>query len=154
MPPRAERSVRVLGVERTIVRRLDTTAMLVGPAGPAADAITAAFERVFVTVVRAAHTAAACERLAVAMPQVVVVLGALHPEEHDALADRATAVGALVIHVDPSLDGEALEDLVGRAAQAAVERKLRRDESGPAGTFDTNPPPSAEEIDAGWGDSN
>jgi hypothetical protein len=125
------------------------TAMLVGPNGDVADKVTRGFEYARVRVVRVGHAAAACERLAVAMPQVVVVLGTLRADERDALTDRATAVGALVMYVDPELDDETLDELVARAAQAAIERKLVRDESGPAGTV-AEPPPTDEDVDSQW----
>ena len=114
-------------MESTIIRQVNMVAMLVGPNGRVAEDVTMYFAQARVTVVRAIHAAAACERMAVSMPQVVLVLGTLGADEHDALADRATAVGALLMYVDPGLDAETLEELVGRAAMAAVERKMRRD---------------------------
>lgn len=134
-------------MERTVIRTVSMTAMLVGPNSPVADKVTGGFERARVRVVRVGHAAAACERLAVAMPQVVVVLGALHTAERDALSDRATAVGALLMYVDPELDHETLDELVERAAQAAFERKLLRDESGPAGAFSETP---GDDVDSDW----
>jgi hypothetical protein len=136
-------------VESTIIRTVTMTAMLVGPNGAVADKVTGGFESARVRVVRVGHAAAACERLAVAMPQVVVVLGTLRADERDALADRATAVGALLMYVDPELDQETLDELVARAAQAAFERKLQRDESGPAGSL-SDPPPSDDDVDSQW----
>lgn len=136
-------------MERTKIRTVSMTAMLVGPNGPVADKVTAGFEQARVRVVRVGHAAAACERLAVAMPQVVVVLGTLHADERDALSDRATAVGALLMHIDPELDQETLDDLVARAAIVAFERKLIRDESGPAGAV-SEPPGADEDIDSKW----
>ena len=125
------------------------SAMLVSPNGEVADRVASRFEEAHVKVVRVGHAAAACERLAVAMPQVVVVLGTLRADERDALADRATAVGALLMYVDPELDAETLEELVARAAQAAIERKILRDESGPAGAFSEAPNADDEaEVDS------
>jgi hypothetical protein len=100
-----------------------------------------------VRVVRVDHATAAYESLAVAMPQVVIVLGSLRADERNELADRATAVGALLMHVDPDLDPDALDDLVDRAAQAALERKLARDDD----EKEPGPPSSAEDdIDSHW----
>jgi len=113
------------------------TAMVIGPEGRMADHVEARFEAAYVSVVRIYNAVSACEALAIAMPQVVLVLGSLRPDERDALADRATAVGALVMYVDPQLDLETVEELVSRAAQAAVERKILRDESGPAGSLES-----------------
>jgi hypothetical protein len=136
-------------VESTIIRQVNMTAMLVGPSGKVADDVSLYFAQARVNVVRAVHAAAACERLAVAMPQVVVVLGTLRADEREALADRATAVGALLMYFDPELDAETLQDLVGRAAQAAIERKLLRDESGPAGAV-SEPPGADDDVDSKW----
>jgi hypothetical protein len=136
-------------VESTIIRQVSMTAMLVGPNGRVADEVAEYFALARLRVVRVVHAAAACERLAVSMPQVVIVLGTLRPDERDALADRVTAVGALLMYFDPELDAETLKDLVARAAQAAVERKLVRDESGPAGAV-SEPPGADEDVDTKW----
>jgi len=136
-------------VESTIIRQVSMTAMLVGPNGRAAEDVAEYFALARVRVVRVVHAAAACERLAVSMPQVVVVLGTLRADERDALVDRVTAVGALLMYFDPELDAETLQDLVARAAQAAVERKLVRDESGPAGAV-SEPPGADDDVDANW----
>ena len=140
-------------MEATVIRHVSMSAMLVGPNSEVADKITGRFEESNVKVLRAGHAAAACERLAVAMPQVVIVLGTLHSDERDALADRATAVGALLMYMDPELDDETLDDLVARAAQAAIERKIPRDESGPAGGITLPPdalPDDEDDVDSRW----
>jgi hypothetical protein len=138
-------------VESTIVRTLDTTAMLVGPNGDAADKVAAGFALLRIRVIRVGHAAAACERLAVAMPQVVIVLGDLRADERDALLDRTAAVGALVLHVDPELDSETLDELIERAATAAVQRKFSRDEAARGGTAASAPPAGKDDdVDSGW----
>ncbi|CAN5917979.1 hypothetical protein BH11MYX4_BH11MYX4_26110 [soil metagenome] len=137
-------------MDSTIIRHVSMSAMLVGPHGGVADRVASRFEEAHVKVVRVGHAAAACERLAVAMPQVVVVLGTLRADERDALADRATAVGALLMYVDPELDAETLEELVARAAQAAIERKILRDESGPAGGYAESADADDDEVDSKW----
>ena len=135
----------------TLIRNVSMSAMLVSPNGAVADRVASRFEEAHVKVVRVAHAAAACERLAVAMPQVVVVLGTLRSDERDALSDRATAVGALLMYVDPELDAETLEELVARAAQAAIERKIQRDDSGPAGALAEAPNDEDDtEVDSKW----
>lgn len=136
-------------MESTIIRQVNMTAMLVGPTGRGADVVAELFGQARVTVVRVVHAAAACERMAVSMPQVVVVLGTLRPDERDALADRATAVGALLMYFDPELDEDTLRELVARAAQAAIDRKLLRDESGPAGAL-SEPPGIDDDVDSKW----
>src|SRR5262245_32564525 len=122
------------------------TAMVVGAAGRMADRATSAFEAMRIIVIRVADANGACEQLAVDMPQVVLVLHALRPEERDALADRAAAVGALVLHVDPELDDETFGELVERTVREAIERKLRRDAAEARGQG-LSEPPNAEDVD-------
>jgi hypothetical protein len=52
-------------------------------------------------VYRVAHAHAACERMAVLLPRLVIVPAAMRPIELDMVEDRAAAVGALVLHLDP-----------------------------------------------------
>jgi hypothetical protein len=120
-------------VEPTLIRQVDMSAMLVGPDGDATERVEHGFREARVKVIRMNNAGAACEALPVAMPQVVVILGSLLADERAALADRATAVGALVLDVDPELDDETLDELIGSATTAAITRKLMRDDSGPAG---------------------
>ena len=148
-------------MESTVIRQVSMLVMLVAPKGPFTDDVALRFERARVLLTRVASAAAACERMAVAMPQVVVVLGDVTAEERDALNDRATAVGALVMYVDPALDEAALQSLVERAARVAIERSLAREQSSaPAEAEATTEPPSAgvdidvtvedDEVDSKW----
>lgn len=50
---------------------------------------------------RAGHAHAACERIAVLLPQLVVVPATMKSSELDLVEDRAIAVGAIVLHLDP-----------------------------------------------------
>lgn len=50
---------------------------------------------------RVAHAHAACERIAVLLPQLVVVLATMKSRDLDLVEDRAIAVGAIVLHLDP-----------------------------------------------------
>ena len=134
----------------TVIRKVHITAMLVGPSTDVADTVAAGFNKARIHLVRVNHAAAACERLAVAMPQVVVVLGSLRPEERDAIADRATAVGAIVMYIDPELDTESLDDLVSRAARAALEQKMRRDAASPAVNAAAPAASDNEDVDSKW----
>lgn len=54
------------------------------------------------TVHRVAHVPAACERIAVLLPRLVVVPAAMRSADLDMIEDRAAAVGAVVLHLDPS----------------------------------------------------
>jgi hypothetical protein len=122
------------------------TVMLVAPRGPISDDVALRFERARVLLTRVASAAAACERMAVTMPQVVVLLGSVTLEERDALNDRATAVGALVMYVDPELDDASMQELVERAARTAIERSLQREQSSKAYEATTDPPDEATTV--------
>ncbi|MDB5212836.1 MAG: hypothetical protein JWO86_763 [Myxococcaceae bacterium] len=52
-------------------------------------------------VKRVAHAHAACERIAVLLPRLVVVPAAMRSADLDMIEDRAAAVGAVVLHLDP-----------------------------------------------------
>lgn len=137
-------------VDSTVVRNLSTTAVLIGPEASVAR-VAAIFEASYVRVVSATNTRAAGEQLADVMPQVVVVLERLEPDERAALADRATAVGALVMYVDPELDEETLDELVNRAVRTALERRLKSQEAeASAHAKSPSEAPSSEEVDEGW----
>lgn len=145
----------------TLIRRVDTTAMLVrggGASDASMDTVAEAFEALGLVAFRSGHVREACDTLALVMPRVVVVLGALGAGEREALGDRATAVGALVVAMDPELDRETLTDFVGRAATVARERALGVDggrgagDADDAGTKTTTPPAPDDDIDSGWGD--
>jgi hypothetical protein len=53
------------------------------------------------TIYRVAHVHAACERIAVLLPRLVVVPAAMRSADLDMIEDRAAAVGAIVLHLDP-----------------------------------------------------
>ncbi|MDB4937603.1 MAG: hypothetical protein JWP87_4575 [Labilithrix sp.] len=61
------------------------------------------------TVYRVAHVHAACERIAVLLPRLVVVPAAMRSADLDMIEDRAAAVGATVLHLDPTHGYELLE---------------------------------------------
>jgi len=56
------------------------------------------------TVYRVAHAHAACERIGVLLPRLVVVPAAMHSADLDMIEDRAAAVGAVVLHLDRDHD--------------------------------------------------
>jgi hypothetical protein len=114
--------------ESTVYRHLDTCVLFVGGTEEVATRSAEVFEAVQIRVVRVGHLAAALERVPVLMPQMILVLEPLHGTERDDLNDRAKAVGALVLDVDPGLDAETRGEILERAAQAAFERGLVRDE--------------------------
>lgn len=114
--------------DSTVYRHLDTCVLFVGGEGELAASSAAVFEQVQIRVVRVGHPAAAFERIPVVMPQMILVLEPLHGSERDELNERAKAVGALLVNVDPGLDAETRAELLERAAKAAFERGLVRDE--------------------------
>ena len=76
-------------------------------------------------VLRVGHVAAACERIPVIMPQVVVVLAGIGRAEAELLADGCVAVGAEVLTVAPADDVAALAERLKDAANVALIRTLR-----------------------------
>lgn len=130
--------------------------MVVGPSGTNADRVTAALEQARVKVVRVGSAPVACEKLAGVMPQVVILVApTLAPLEAE-LADRAAAVGAIVMNVDETLEGEAYEDVVNEIITTAITRKMARDDVEPSNMAvgATEPPGKLEDegVDDGWDD--
>lgn len=115
-------------MESTVYRHLDTAALIIGAESDLAQRCKAHLEQVQIRVVRVLDIGEAFQHIASVMPQLVVVLGSLKDDEKGPLSDRTTAVGAITVQIDPDIDGETLETLLDRAAQAAVDRGLTRDE--------------------------
>jgi hypothetical protein len=114
--------------------------------------VVTAFEQKRIATLREDTLAAACERIAVDMPHVVLALVPPRDEtERDALADRAAAVGALVVHLDPAMDAASFNEILENTVRAAIERKLLREEAESKSIQGGSEPPS-EEIDDGWGE--
>jgi hypothetical protein len=112
----------------TVYRHLDVSALLVGPDGPVAARCAEVFGKLGVRIVRVSTVQVACTTLPGMMPQMVVALLVLTPADRAKLADPTAAVGSLLLELDPMMDGEALEVLLERAAEATIERNLTRDE--------------------------
>lgn len=115
-------------MESTVYRHLDTAALIIGPESELARRCKAHLETVQIRVVRVLDASEALSQVAQVMPQLVVVLGELADEDRAPLSDRTLAVGAITVQIDPDIDVETLETLLDRAAQAAVDRSLTRDE--------------------------
>lgn len=115
-------------VKRDTIQRVATpTAILVGVVEPLAAVCNDALAAGGLRVLRVGHVAAACERIPVVMPQVVVVSTTLNAADLEMLTDRCVAVGAEVIKVAPesAADG-AVRTLLKDAANMALIRSLRR----------------------------
>jgi hypothetical protein len=115
-------------VKRETIQRVATpTAILVGVAEPLATVCADVLAAGGLKVLRVGHVAAACERIPVVMPQIVVVSTTMRPDDTEMLADRCVAVGAEVIKLAPesAADG-AVRTLLKDAANMALIRSLRR----------------------------
>ena len=114
----------------TIQRVASPTAILVGVPEPLATACSDSLAEGGLRVLRVGHAAAACERIPVVMPQLVVVSSALEAEDREMLADRCVAVGAEVFSVAPDFDadgdGGKLRQRLNDAASMALIRSLRQ----------------------------
>lgn len=129
--------------------------MVVGPSGKNADRVTTAFEIARVRVVRVGSAPVACEKLGSAMPQVVLLVSPPAPDQRDDLIDRAAAVGAVVVDVDESLEGEAYDEAINEIITTAITRKMMRDaaQAKDLAVGATAPPPFDDEaVDDGWDD--
>ena len=114
-------------VRRETIQRVATpTAILVGVAEPLATACSDALADGGLRVLRVGHVAAACERIPVVMPQLVVVSSALRPEDTEMLADRCVAVGAEMVKIPPDAASNAsVVKALKDAATTALIRSLR-----------------------------
>jgi len=115
-------------VKRDTIQRVATpTAIIVGVVEPLATVCNDALSAGGLRVLRVGHVAAACERIPVVMPQLVIVSTTLRPEDTDMLTDRCVAVGADIIKVAPdsAADG-AVRATLKEAANMALIRSLRR----------------------------
>jgi hypothetical protein len=114
-------------VKRETIQRVATpTAFLVALPEPIATTTNDLLTDSGLRVMRVGHVAAACERLPVVMPQLVVALSTLGAEDAETLADRCVAVGAELLKLAPETDAAALRTLVKEAGQMALVRALKR----------------------------
>jgi hypothetical protein len=114
-------------VKRDTIQRVATpTAILVGVVEPLATVCNDTLAAGGLRVLRVGHVAAACERIPVVMPQLVIISTTLGPEDTDMLTDRCVAVGAEILKVAPesAVDG-AIRATLKDAANMALIRSLR-----------------------------
>lgn len=110
----------------TIQRIATPTAILVGLPEDLAAECTETLSDGGLKVLRVGHVPAACERIPVVMPQLVVTTAALSPHDADTLNDRCVAVGAEIVRIAADQDRRALVVLLKDAANMALIRALRR----------------------------
>lgn len=111
---------------QTIQRVASPTAILVGLPEDLAAVCAESLADGGLKVLKVGHVAAACERIPVVMPQIVVTRDSLRPEEAEPLNDRCVAVGAEVIRLAHDQDPRALAVQLRDAANMALIRALRR----------------------------
>jgi hypothetical protein len=98
------------------------TAMLVALSDTLAETCTEALGEGSMRVLRVAHVAAACERIPVVMPQLVVVSTTMAQSDIDQLDDRCVAVGAELTRLSPDVPhGILAKDLKSAANRALVK---------------------------------
>lgn len=113
--------------EPTRQRITTPTAILVAIEDPLAAAVLGGLTEVGLKVLRVGHVAAACERIPVTMPQLVIVTRELSDEDRALLQDRSVAVGAELLTLAPAAAGTSLLDVVRDAAKTARARAFRND---------------------------
>jgi len=100
------------------------TAILVGLPDDLAEMCVQTLSDAGIKVLRAAHVAAAAERIPVTMPQLIVVSALMAPHDFDTLNDRSVAVGAEVLKIDPDTSERTTAALVRTAARNALMKAL------------------------------
>jgi hypothetical protein len=109
----------------TIQRKTTPTAMMVGLPDALAAACAAPLIEGGLRVLRVGHAAAACERIPVIMPQLVVIPAGIGKVDAEVLTDGCVAVGAEVCTVAPGDDLAELVERLKDAARMALIRTLR-----------------------------
>lgn len=104
-------------VDSTRPRIRDATALLVGLEHELGETCGDVLGLLGFKVLKVGHAAAACERIPVAMPMLVVVPQDAKPEDRAEVKERCIAVGAELV-VTPSLPNQ--EDVVAIVREAAV----------------------------------
>lgn len=113
-------------VDNATLRRLrETTAMLVGLPRAIGDESSIVLSMLGLRVIVVGHPAAACERIPVVMPKLVIAPSNLSAEDREALSERSIAVGAQLLELDPDAKTADIGPIVGDAAQAALDPRLR-----------------------------
>jgi len=109
-------------MNRTIPRIGSFAALLIALEGDEATACTLVLKAAGLNVVRAAHLAAALERIPIVQPYLVVLPVAMKAEAKDSLDDRAVAVGCEVVWLEPNLTRSELNAILMKAADTAIAR--------------------------------
>lgn len=116
--------------QQTLQRVASPTAILVSVPEPLATTVADLLADGGLKVLRVGHVAAACERIPVTMPQIVVISTTMRAEDADSIVDRCVAVGAEVLKLEPEIDAAALKKALKEASNMAIVRSLRRGSAG------------------------
>lgn len=106
----------------TVPRGGSLSALLVGIDGDLATVCTLVLKAAGLRVERDAQLAAACQRIPVMQPYLVVLPSTLREVGREAIDDRAIAVGAEVVWIDPTADRTTLTVTLTTAAEKAITR--------------------------------
>lgn len=106
----------------TVPRGGSLSALLVGIDGDLATVCTLVLKAAGLRVERDAQLAAACQRIPVMQPYLVVLPSTLRDTGREAIDDRAIAVGAEVVWIDPAIDRTTLTTTLTKAAEKAITR--------------------------------
>lgn len=98
------------------------SALLVGLEGDLATVCMLVLKAAGLRVVQDAQLSSACQLIPVMQPYLVVLPETLREKGHEAIDDRAIAVGAEVVRVDPATDRTTLTDTLTHAAEKAITR--------------------------------
>ena len=98
------------------------SALLVGIDGDLATICTLVLKAAGLRVVCDAQLSAACQRIPVMQPYLVVLPSTLRETGSEAIDDRAIAVGAEVVWIDPTSDRSTLTTALTSAADKAITR--------------------------------
>jgi hypothetical protein len=105
----------------TFPRLREATAMFVGMEPSLAEECEFVLSTIGYRVLKVGHAAAACERIPVAMPTIVVITSNAKENERADLQERVIAVGAKLVVTPALADPEGVLAIVREAAIAALE---------------------------------
>lgn len=109
--------------QTTLPRVHQTSAMLVALDPKLQESCSTILAMLGIRVFKVGHAVAACERIPVVMPKLVIASAALQKTDGKALEDRTIAVGAELLWLSPDGDERERNDRVREAGTAALDRR-------------------------------
>jgi hypothetical protein len=107
----------------TLPRVKQTSAMLVALDATLQESVTTLLAVLGLRVFKVGHAVAACERIPVVMPKLVIASTAIKETDGEALNDRAIAVGAELLWLAPDGEEQKTNEIVRDAALAALDKR-------------------------------